>query len=74
MHEEEQVERDQHEQVVSPNVCPERREVPETDTSPAKTLTVLQGTCTSEQTVSRSAVDVSDLTSRGDDGVVVVEY
>ena len=52
LHEEERTERDHRERVVSPNVCPERIDVSETDTSPAKTLTVQQGASTSEQTVS----------------------
>ena len=36
MHEEEETKRDHHEQDVCPNVFPERREVPETDTPQQK--------------------------------------
>ena len=74
MHEDEQTERNQRERDVFRKVGTIRSEVPETDTSRAKTLTVLQRACTSEQTVSRGAVDVSELSSRSDDRVSVSEY
>ena len=74
LHEEERTERDLREQNVSPNVCPERVEVPETDTSPVKTLAILQRACTSQRTVRKSAVDMSELPSRSDDGLSVSEF
>ena len=55
-------------------MCPKRVEVPETDRSPVKILTVLQGASTSEQLVSKSSVDASELSNRSDDGVRVSEF
>ena len=69
-----QTESDLHGQDDSPNVCFERVEVTETDTSPAKTLTILQGASTRKPTVIEGAVDVSELSSRSDGGVSVMEY
>ena len=43
LREEERTERELWYQEVSPNLCPERVEVPEIDTSPVKVLTILQG-------------------------------
>ena len=74
MHEEDRTERDLRDQNVSSNVCPKRVEVPETDTSPAITLIFSRKASTSEQTVSKGAVDVSELSSRSDDGMSVSQY
>ena len=69
-----QIGRDQCEKEVFPIVCPERIEFPEADTAAGKTLTVLKGSCNSGYTVSKSALDVSELSSWNDDGVIVSEY
>ena len=74
MHEENQTGRDLRDRNVSSNVCPKRIEVPETDMSPAKTLIFSRKASTSEQRVSKGAVDVSELSSRSDDGMSVSQY
>ena len=71
---EERFERDLCDQDVSTNLCPARVEVPETNTSPAKTLTNLQGFRTSVQAISRRTVGVDEQLSRSDNEVVVGEY
>ena len=73
LNEEEQTEGDQPDQDVSPNVCPERKEVLEIDTSPAKLLTFLQTSCKGEQAVSGRAVDGSDQSSQSNVGASVSE-
>ena len=51
VHEEEHTKQNQPEQDDSSNVCPKVVEVPETDTSPAETLNILQGARTNEEAV-----------------------
>ena len=68
-HKKERTEIDLCDQDVSPNVCPERVEVPETDTTTAKSLTILQRLRTGEQTVSSGTVGVHQQSNRRDDEV-----
>ena len=63
LHGEEQTEKDQHDQDVSSNVCPERIEVPEPDTFRATTLKSLQGVQSNEEAVSRRAVEMGERSS-----------
>ena len=71
LQEEEQTKRNQRKQDFPPIVCPNRIEVPETCTSPEKTLAVLQGTNASKQAVSKGAVDLGEKSRRSDDGLSV---
>ena len=72
--EEEHTKRNQPEQDDSSNVCPKVVEVPETDTSPAETLNILQGARTNEEAVNWGAVDFGERSGHSDDEVSVSGY
>ena len=74
MHGEENTGREQPAQAISPKVCSERVEVHDTDTSPAKTLTILQGVRTHEQAVSGGAVDTGDRLNQSEDRLTASDY
>ena len=74
MHAEKQTEKNQPEQDVSPSVCPDREEVAETDTSPAKTLKFLQRVRAKEQGCCIGAIDLTEGSSCNDDELGVGEY
>ena len=58
MHEDESTENDRAVQDNSSNVCPERAEVPEINTYPAKNLVILEGAQTNEQAFSSRGQEV----------------
>ena len=79
MHEEEQTGSSQQARTVSTSVCPNTVEVPQIDTSPSKTMIVLQGVCLSLQTERAyvgaiGAVHEGGRISEGDDGMNVSEF
>ena len=79
MHDDEQTERHQREQDVSPKVCPDNVEIPDTYTYPVKTMTGTQGVLSTIQiegpyVVARGAVDVSGWTSESDDEMILIEF
>ena len=76
LHEEEPTGSNQEAPIISPDVCPNTAEISETDTSPAKTITVIQGVRSILQiegldVVSSGTVEVAGRTSESDDGMRV---
>ena len=77
--EEEQTDSNQKEPNSLPDVSPDFSEIPETDTSPLKTMMILHGNFLTVEIegpeVARSrAVNVGGKSSESDDGVSVSEY
>ena len=79
MHDEKQTERHQREQDVSPKICPDNFDIPDTYTYPVKIMAVTQGTLSTIQIegpyiVARGAVDVSGWTSECDEEMILSEF